>query len=121
MGMLNAMAGAALLAVSLAARSAAPAAPEFDACDVFTQADAEQALGTAATGLPSLKPLYVHAATTFGCFAFGFTGEPVNPKAKHPKVVAACTYNGFKDGKPVAAVPSACSASAWVKTSQASN
>jgi hypothetical protein len=79
MRMLNAMAAAALLAASPAARSAAPAAQEFDACDVFTQADAEQALATAATS------------------------EPVNPKAKRPKVVAACTYNGFKDGKPVAA------------------
>jgi hypothetical protein len=51
----------------------------FDACDVFTQADAEAALGTTA------QP------------------EPVNPKVKRPKVVTKCTYNGFKDGKPVAA------------------
>jgi hypothetical protein len=51
----------------------------FDACEVFTQSDAEKALGTAATG------------------------ETFNPKVKRPKVVAVCTYNGFKDGKPVAA------------------
>src|SRR5258705_10084848 len=51
----------------------------FDACDVFTQDDAQKALGTAAAG------------------------EPVNPKVKRPKVVAICTYSGFKDGKPVAA------------------
>ena len=51
----------------------------FDACEVFTQGDAEKALGVTAAG------------------------EPVNPKVKRPKVVAICTYNGFKDGKPVAA------------------
>ena len=51
----------------------------FDACEIFTRVDAEQALGTTASG------------------------EPVNPKVKRPKVVALCTYNGFKDGKPVAA------------------
>lgn len=51
----------------------------FDACQVFTQADAEAAMGTTAAV------------------------EPVNPKAKRPKVVPTCTYNGFKDGKPVAA------------------
>ena len=51
----------------------------FDACEIFTQGDAEQALGVSAAS------------------------EPVNPKVKRPKVVAICTYNGFKDGKPVAA------------------
>jgi hypothetical protein len=51
----------------------------FDACDVFTQADAEKVLGTT-------------AAT-----------EPVNPKLKRPKVIPNCTYRGFKDGKPVSA------------------
>jgi hypothetical protein len=51
----------------------------FDACDVFTQADAEAALGTTA------QP------------------EPVNPKVKRPKVIPKCTYTGFKEGKPVAA------------------
>jgi len=51
----------------------------FDACNFFTAADAEAALGVAAAP------------------------EPVNPKVKRPKVVLSCTYNGFKDGKPVAA------------------
>jgi hypothetical protein len=58
---------------------AAPAQDAFDACEVLTAADAEKALGTAAAG------------------------EPVSPKARRPKVVAACTYTGFKDGKAVAA------------------
>src|SRR5262252_5277025 len=52
----------------------------FDACDVFTQAEAETALGTT-------------AAT-----------DPVNPKVKRPKVIPVCTYKGFKDGKQVAAM-----------------
>jgi hypothetical protein len=51
----------------------------FDACEIFTQDDAQKALGTTAAS------------------------EPVNPKVKRPKVVAICTYNGFKDGKAVAA------------------
>ena len=51
----------------------------FDACNVFTQGDAEKALGTTAEA------------------------EPVNPKMKRPKVVASCTYNGVKDGMAVAA------------------
>jgi hypothetical protein len=58
---------------------AAWAEETFDACDVFTQVDAEKALGTTAAG------------------------EAVNPKAKRPKVIPACTYNGFKEGKAVAA------------------
>jgi len=69
---------AALLA-AVSATWPAAAQEAFDACDVLTQADAEQALGTAAQG------------------------EPVNPKVKRPKVIATCTYHGFKDGKPVAA------------------
>ena len=69
-----------ILMVALA-MCAAPAWSQeaFDACDVFTQADAEAALGTTA------QP------------------EPVNPKVKRPKVISKCTYTGFKDGKPVAA------------------
>jgi hypothetical protein len=51
----------------------------FDACDIFTQEDAQAALGTTAAS------------------------EPVNPKVKRPKVIPVCTYNGFKDGKAVAA------------------
>jgi hypothetical protein len=57
----------------------ARAEESFDACEVFTQVDAEKVLGTT-------------AAT-----------DPVNPKVKRPKVVANCTYKGFKDGKAVAA------------------
>lgn len=51
----------------------------FDACNVFTAADAEAALGVAAAA------------------------EPVNPKVKRPKVVLSCAYHGFKDSKPVSA------------------
>ena len=58
---------------------AAWAQEAFDACEIFTQGDAEAALGTTAAS------------------------EPLNPKVKRPKVVAICTYNGFKDGKAVAA------------------
>ena len=65
--------GAACLSPSALAQES------FDACEIFTQGDAEQALGVTAAS------------------------EPVNPKVKRPKVVAICTYNGFKDGKPVIA------------------
>jgi hypothetical protein len=75
---LDVLACAALAAAALNA-AAAPQEEPFDACAVFTQADAEKALGTAA------QP------------------EPVNPKARRPKVVTTCTYTGTKDGKPVAA------------------
>src|SRR5258708_20001210 len=78
MRMLNAMRIAAVLAAAVASQSVW-AQETFDACDVFTQDDAQKALGTAAAG------------------------EPVNPKVKRPKVIPACTYNGFKDGKAVAA------------------
>ncbi len=71
---------AALLAGLPAAALAAPAAePGFDACEVFTQAMAKAALGTAA------EP------------------EPINPKVRRPKVIPTCTYHGSKDGKPVSA------------------
>jgi hypothetical protein len=70
----------AMTLVALLGVAAPVAAQEaFDACDVFTQEDAEKALGTAAQG------------------------EPVNPKVKRPKVVPICTYHGFKEGKPIAA------------------
>jgi hypothetical protein len=68
-----AMLGAAFLV------PAAWAEETFDACEIFTQGDAELALGTSAAG------------------------ETFNPKVKRPKVILVCTYNGFKDGKPVAA------------------
>ena len=73
------------LVTALAACGAIAAAPHvfaqdaFDACAVFTQDDAEKALGTQAAG------------------------EPVNPKAKRPRVVTSCTYTASKDGKPLAA------------------
>ena len=77
---LEVLACAVLAAAALtAAAAAAPKEEPFDACAVFTQADAEKALGTAA--LP----------------------EPVNPKARRPRVVTTCTYTGTKDGHPVAA------------------
>ena len=76
MRMLSAMAAAVLLAAGPAARAAEET---FDACEVFTQAEAEKVLGGPAAG------------------------EPVNPKVKRPKVVPSCTYGGVKDGRPVAA------------------
>jgi pyrroloquinoline quinone (PQQ) biosynthesis protein C len=79
MRMLNAMGVAAALCAAAAMSPAARAEEAFDACELFTQEDAEKALGT--TAAP----------------------EPVNPKVKRPKVIPACTYNGFKDGKAVAA------------------
>jgi len=71
--------GALAAAGAMLAITSARAEDAFDACNVFTAADAEAALGTPAAP------------------------EPVNPKAKRPKVVLNCTYNGFKDSKPVAA------------------
>ncbi|HSN20924.1 MAG TPA: hypothetical protein VLS49_09610 [Usitatibacter sp.] len=79
MRIIRALACAALAAAALATGVAKAAEERFDACEIFTQADAEKALGVAAAP------------------------EPVNPKARRPKVVTSCTYNGFKDGKPVAA------------------
>ena len=75
MRMLHALGVWAVIAASMPAM----AQDAFDACLVFTQSDAEAAMGTTAAS------------------------EPVNPKVKRPKVVATCTYNGFKDGKAVAA------------------
>ncbi len=76
MRLICAMGAAAVLA---AWAGLARAEESFDACEVFTQVDAEKVLGTT-------------AAT-----------DPVNPKVRRPKVVANCTYKGFKDGKAVAA------------------
>ncbi len=72
LGMVAAL-GAALVAGPLKAEDA------FDACEIFTQADAETAMGTAAAA------------------------EPVNPKLKRPRVIPACAYSGFKEGKAVEA------------------
>jgi len=73
----------AIVAAAAAALGVAPAVAEqvqaFDACQVFTQADAEAVLGG-----PAQPPVE-------------------NPKVKRPKVVPACTYSGTRDGKPVAA------------------
>jgi len=79
MRIIEAITCALLGAAALTAAAAAPVEEPFDACMVFTQADAEKTLGTT------------------------MAAEPVNPKAKRPKVIPVCTYNGFKDGKPVAA------------------
>jgi hypothetical protein len=70
---------AALAAFGTAVIPAANAQEAFDACTVFTQEDAQKALGTQATG------------------------EPVNPKVRRPKVVLGCAYHASRDGKPVAA------------------
>ena len=68
-----------LAALTGALALGAQAQEAFDACEVFTAADAEAAIGT--TAAP----------------------EPVNPKVKRPKVVLSCTYTGFKDNKPIIA------------------
>jgi len=65
------------LAAALPLRAAEDA---FDGCTIFTQEDAEKAAATS------------------------MAGEPVNPKAKRPKVVTQCTYTGSKDGKAVTAM-----------------
>jgi hypothetical protein len=78
MRIMNVMGVAAVLGVA-ATSLCARAQEAFDACEVFTQVDAEKALGTAAAG------------------------ETFNPKVKRPKVIPACNYNGFKDGKAVVA------------------
>jgi hypothetical protein len=73
----TALTAAAMLAAGAATGAFAQAG--FDACDVFTQAEAQKALGVPA------EP------------------EPVNPKAKKPKVVPTCTWLATKDGKPISA------------------
>jgi hypothetical protein len=78
---LDALRRAALVAVALGVVYARAAEEPFDACDVFTQADAEKALGTAAEVVEPPHP----------------------PKWKRPKVVTSCTYGAFRDGKRVAA------------------
>jgi hypothetical protein len=69
------------VAAALAALAAASAAAQeaFDACEVFTKAEATKALG------PNVE------------------AEPVNPKVKKPKVIATCTWWSSRDGKPVSA------------------
>ena len=60
--------------------------------------------------IPVSAGLTLRSVTTRGVlvplrFALGTSaaGETFNPKVKRPKVIPVCTYNGFKDGKPVAA------------------
>ncbi|MBL0141823.1 MAG: DUF3558 family protein [Betaproteobacteria bacterium] len=65
--------------VAVGAMASANTQDGFDACEVFTQAEARKVLGAAA------EP------------------EPVNPKARKPKVVPTCTWWASKDGKPVSA------------------
>ena len=76
---------AAVLGAAAVSRIAWAAEDTFDACEVFTQAEAEKALGA-----PAAAP-----------------AEPVNPKTKlppkRPKVVPICSYSGFKESKPVSA------------------
>jgi hypothetical protein len=76
---------AAVLGAAAASPIAWAAEDTFDACEVFTQAEAEKALGA-----PAAAP-----------------AEPVNPKTKlppkRPKVIPICTYSGFKESKPVSA------------------
>lgn len=64
---------------ALAAAPHVVAQDAFDACTVFTQDDAEKVFATQAAG------------------------EPVNPKAKRPRVVTTCTYTASKDGKSLTA------------------
>jgi hypothetical protein len=72
---------AAMLAAALAALCATGAVAQdaFDACELLTQAEAQKALGMA------VEP------------------EPVNPKAKRPKVIPTCTWHASKDGKVISA------------------
>ena len=70
-----------MTAAALAAWAAVGAGAQdtFDACEIFTQADAQKVLGA------NVDP------------------EPVNPKVKRPKVISTCTWWSSKDGKPVSA------------------
>ena len=70
------------LLVALATIAVIPTAAgeeAFDACTVFTQEDAQKVLGPEAAA------------------------EPVNPKAKRPKMVPACSYSAPRDGTRLAA------------------
>jgi hypothetical protein len=70
-----------ILAVLASGAAAWPALAEdaFDACEVFTVEDAQKVIGMEAAA------------------------DPVNPKAKRPKVIPTCTYHGVKDGTKIAA------------------
>ena len=70
-----------ILAMLAAGMALTPALAQesFDACETFTLEDAQKILGKDAEA------------------------EPVNPKAKRPKVIPSCTYRATKDGVKVAA------------------
>jgi hypothetical protein len=70
---------AAVAVLGMACGMEAFAEEGFDACAVFTQEEASKALGSAANP------------------------EPVNPKAKRPKMVPVCSYHAVKDGTKLAA------------------
>jgi len=67
------------MAAAGAALTPAHAQESFDACEIFTVEDAQKILGKDAAP------------------------EPVNPKAKRPKVIPSCTYLATKDNVKVAA------------------
>jgi hypothetical protein len=69
-----------VLAAALAAGPGVASAQDaFDACEVFTLAEAQGVLGK------------------------GAGAEPANPKVKRPKVVTTCSYFGSKDGQVITA------------------
>jgi len=67
------------VAMATGGMTGAKAQEAFDACEVFTQAEAQKALGG------PMEP------------------EPVNPKARKPRVVSTCTWLYKKDAKPASA------------------
>lgn len=69
----------ALACALLAAAGTASAQEPFDACTVFTQAEAQLALGQ------------------------GAEPEPQNPRVKRPRFVPTCSWWSSKDGKTVTA------------------
>jgi hypothetical protein len=69
----------ALAAALSAVLGTAHAQDAFDACEVFTQKEAESVLGK------------------------GAAPEPANPKAKRPKVVGTCSYFASREGQVMAA------------------
>lgn len=78
MRVLHAIGAATLLLAANVFAAPKVAEETFDACDVYTADDAAKALGTAANP------------------------EPINPKARRPKIIPVCTYTGSKDGKALA-------------------
>ena len=81
MRMLKVVGTCAALGALFAVGTARAQEAAFDACEVFTPAEAEKALGI---------PVAAEPFST-------------NPKVKRPKVIPNCNYLGNKDGKAVAA------------------